>query len=189
MKALISEDIIIKVCESGNVEIGSMPKGIGLDRLRWDGNKIIDLSNLNEFWIRNNGGIFELHCIPVKDSQLVEMSYADRKNLVLNGNSIRIKSSLEIDNERIARLKFEAKNRLKEKLGDITNLNMELLAFICAIIVYIRQQPAQLELFFDSIIPDIKDIFPMSRWDTVLKNFSKDLKQFMNEYYNEVDNI
>ena len=189
MKALLNEDVIIKINSFDGIEIGKLPLGVGLERLRWDGSKIIDLADLSEIWVRNKNGSWELHCIQVDNSQLVEMTYADRKKLILNGGSIRLKTEQEIEDERIARLLKVAKAKLSAKMGEITDLHMAMLAFIMALIVYARNQPQALADFFDTLIPHIIDTFPMDRWEDELMDFAKDLKQFLTEYYNEIDNI
>ena len=189
MKAIIEEDIIVNLTEAGDVEIGQLPAGVGLERLRWNGRKIVDLADLSEMWVRKAGGGFELHCIEVKDSQLVQMTYADRKRLRTNNSSIKIKTDEEIEAERIASLKQLAKSRLSNRMGDYIDLELAQLAFICALIVYARQQPAQLGNFFDSLIPEISNMFPLDRWQTLLMKFAKNLKQFLEEYYNELDLI
>ena len=74
-------------------------------------------------------------------------------------------------------------------MGEITDIQLAMLSFIFALIVYARRQPQVLADFFDAIIPDIIDIFPMAKWETVLMNFAKDLKQFINEYHDEIDSI
>ena len=189
MKALIKEDVIIKLDSINGIEIGDIPRGVGFERLRWDGSKVVDLADLTEFWVRIINNIFELHCVPVVNSHPVTMSYADREKLIINGGSIRLKTPEEIENERVERLMKIAKSKLTSKMGELIDLNLSMLAFICALIVYARQQPQQLADFYDSIIPDIKDIFPLSRWETDLTQFGKNLKQFLNEYYNEIDGI
>jgi len=189
LKAIVKEDIIVKLDSVNGIEIGDIPKGVGFERLRWNGEKIIDLVDLTEFWIRINNNIFELHCIPVDYSQLVIMNYADRYNLTINGGSIRIKTDQEIIEEENNRLLRLAKSKLSKKMGELIDLNLSMLAFICSLIVYARQQPQQLADFYDEIIPDIKDVFPLNRWEQDLKQFGRDLKQFINEYYAEIDDI
>jgi hypothetical protein len=189
LKALVEEDKIIKLDSINGIEIGNPPAGVGFERLRWNGSNIVDLANLSEFWVRVKNNVFELHCVPVEGSQLVIMTYADRYKLIQNGGSIRVKTEQEIEDERIGRLLKLAKSKLSKKMGELIDLNMSMLAFICSLIVYARQQPQQLADFYDEIIPDIKDVFPMNRWETDLKQFGKDLKQFVNEYYDEIDNI
>jgi hypothetical protein len=184
-KAVVEEDIII-VVGHGNTEIGELPKGVGLERLRWDGSQIIDLANLSEIWVRSVGQSFELHCIEVANSILVSMTYGDRKNLTTNGSVIRLKTEEELYQENVEILTQIAKDRLNQKLGD---QHMNALMFIMSLIVYVRQQPQPLADFFDEIIPDIKDIFPMSRVEDLLKQAAKDLKVAMEEYWDEIDAI
>ena len=185
MKALIDRDIIISF--SGDTEIGQIPAGVGIERLRFDGTKIVDLAELSQFWVEEVAGRFVLHCIEVPNSQPMNMQYADRKYLLNNSGNIRLKTQEEIDAEKYAALIDVAKTRLSNKVGKYIDMELSQLAFICALIVYARQQPAALGVFFDSLIPDIIDIFPMSRWESILQGFAKDLKQFLTEYYNEID--
>ena len=189
MKALIEEDVIIKLDSQYGVEIGTVPTNVGLERLRWNGTNIVDLANLNEFWVRIKNNIYELHCVPVKDSQLVAMNYSDRYNLVANGGSIRVKTVEELENERVEKLLKIAKSKLEKKMGNLIDLNLSMLSFICSLIVYARQQPQQLADFYDQIIPNIINTFPLDRWESELKKFASNLQQFLDEYYNEVDGI
>ena len=96
LKAVVKEDIIIQITERGDTEIGALPQGVGLERLRWNGSEIVDLITLNQMWVRYVG-FFELHCIQVPDSVLVDMTYADRKKLTQNGDTIRLLTQEEID--------------------------------------------------------------------------------------------
>ena len=63
------------------------------------------------------------------------------------------------------------------------------IGFVCALIVYSRQQPQALADFFDSLIPDIKDTFPLSRWEGILKSGAQDLKAAIEAYYEGIDSI
>jgi len=83
MRAILHEDRIIALVsdEKAGVEIGSLPPLVGLERLRWDGNKVVDLNGLTEMYVRELNGAYSLHVIPVDGSQLVKMNYADRKYL------------------------------------------------------------------------------------------------------------
>jgi len=100
MKAILDQDIIIHITERGDTEIGQLPKDVGLERLRWDGKKIVDLADLDEMWIECRNGVFILHAIKVPGSQLVKMRYADRKRLTKDGDKIRLKTAEEIEAER-----------------------------------------------------------------------------------------
>jgi len=97
MRATLDKDIIVKI--GGPTEIGRLPKGVGLERLRFDGKKIIDLATLDEIWVEEKNGVFILHAIEVPGSQLVRMRYADRRKLVKDGNKIRLKTAEEIEAE------------------------------------------------------------------------------------------
>lgn len=187
MKAVVDQDIIVNLTDLGDTEIGTLPNGVGLERLRWDGTKIVDLADLTEMWVKNNSGSFELHCVCVPDSQLVQMTYSDRKNLVSNNGTIRLKTQEEINADNAALLLRKAKANLSNKLGDFIDLELAQLAFLCALIVYVRRQPAQLEEFLDSLVPEIIDTFPIERWESVLTGFARNLNQFINEYYDEID--
>jgi len=189
LKAVLEEDIIINITERGTVEIGQLPSGIGLERLRWNGSKIIDLAELSEIWVRKTASGFQLHCVEVPGSQLVQMTYADRKNLTTNGGAVRIKTAEELEAERITKLVKLAKSKLSSRWGEMVDLQLAELAMIAALIVYARNQPPQLGEFFDSIIPNILDAFPLNRWETILQNFLSDLKQFISDYYSEIDSI
>jgi hypothetical protein len=193
LKAFLDHDIIINITEHGDTEIGSLPIGVGMERLRFDGEKVIDLADLTSFWVVPIAKGFELHCIEVPNSQLVQMSYFDRKHLMTNSSTIRLKTPEDISAEN-AQLKVkEAKTRLhgklKEAIGDLHDQQQYALALICALIVYVRQEPQVLTYFFDDIIPDIKDIFPMNRIEATLKQSAKHLKTAMEEYWQDIDNI
>jgi hypothetical protein len=193
MKAFVQDDLIISITEEGDTEIYSMPKGVGLERLRFDGEKVIDLADLSEFWVLPTLGGFELHCIEVANSHLIQMAYSDRKYLTLNSGNIRLKTQEEIDaenyNEKVQEIKTKQRAKIKLKVGDIHDQHMNTLAFVCALIVYSRQQPQALADFFDQIIPDIKDMFPLNRVETILKNSARDLKVIMQEYWQDMDGI
>jgi hypothetical protein len=193
LKAILDQDKIVRITEDGDIEIGTMPKNVGIERLRFDGEKVVDLADLNEFWVVPINSGFDLHCIEVPNSQLVEMNYADRKYLRLNNSVIRLKTPEEVSAEGMQVATDSAKSRLraklKENIGDIHDQHFNSLALICALIVYARQQPQALSFFFDDIIPDIKDIFPLNRLEGILKQAAKDLKTSMEEYWQNLDDI
>ena len=195
MRAILNNDIIVSLVmnETDGIEIGDIPKDIGLERLRFNGTELVDLAELSAFWVESVEGGFVFHCVQVPNSQYIEMAYADRKYLIFNDGSLRLKTQEEIDSEihkkDLLVLKTKLKGRLKETVGDIQDQHMQTLAFVCALIVYSRQQPQVLADFFDQIIPDIKDIFPLNRWEAILKSGGKDLKTAMQEYYTGVDGL
>jgi len=85
-------DIINKVNTTDGVEIGRVPKGVGLERIRWDGTKIVDLFTLESIWVEYKNGTFILHSIETPNSQLVKMNYKDRKKLWNDNGVYKIKT-------------------------------------------------------------------------------------------------
>jgi len=102
--SLRNYDIINKVNVPNGIEIGSVPKGVGLERVRWDGKKLIDLFTLHSIWVEYTNGAFILHCVEVPHSQLVTMEYRYRKKLWNDNGVYSIKTDEQIQNE--ANLKY-----------------------------------------------------------------------------------
>jgi len=99
MKATLREDIIMAVGR-GDTEIGCMPPGVGIERLRWDGERLVDLAEVLTIHVRHlSGSHFELHAVPVTHSQPVTMSWADRKRLTVTDGVIRLKTETETEAE------------------------------------------------------------------------------------------
>ena len=48
MKANLKEDIIVMLTENGSTEIGPLPKNVGLERLRFNGQRVVDLFDLTD---------------------------------------------------------------------------------------------------------------------------------------------
>lgn len=91
MRAILKEDFIIKISEKHGEKIGKLPKGVGLERLRFDGEKVVDLSEAKEIWVRPKGGtFFELHAVEVSGSQKINMSYRDRRKLILDKGQVKL---------------------------------------------------------------------------------------------------
>lgn len=101
MRAVLDGDVIVKLTikEDIGTEVGPLPKGVGLERLRFDGKKVVDLAELSEMWVEQKGGAFVLHAIPVPNAQLVQMRYQDRKSLSNDAGEIRLKTELEKQKE------------------------------------------------------------------------------------------
>jgi len=90
MQAILDQDRIVRLVMAGGVEIGRVPKAVGLERLRWNGEEIIDLLDLTEMWVRPVAGGFVLHAVPVAGAQRLDMTWADRKRLVLVNGVVEI---------------------------------------------------------------------------------------------------
>ena len=188
MLAILNNDIIIALTISENgTEIGSLPAGVGLERLRFDGDKVVDLAAVSEIWIKISiGGAFELHCIDIGGCKLVAMAYSQRDLLINIDGTYSIKTAEQIEAERIIEVNQMAKTKLvqmvKAELGGIEEFQVHSLAFIAALIIYARNQPPALATFFDDIIPHIQDMFPMAQWESILKNSAQKLKAIITEY-------
>jgi len=188
MRAILNNDIIILLTVGDNgTEIGALPKGIGLERLRFDGVKVVDLAALDEIWVKiGAGGAFELHCIDIGDCQLVPMAYNQRELLINISGLYGLKTAEELEAERIVQVNQRAKAKLvrkiKAELGGTDEFQVHSLAFIAALIIYARNQPPVLGAFFDDIIPHIQDMFPMAQWESILKNSAQKLKAIITEY-------
>ena len=81
--AVLREDVILRLTRKGEaMDIGPLPRGVGLERLRFDGDVAVDLADLEELHVRHLGGdLFELHAVPVPGSQKIAMKYVDRDRL------------------------------------------------------------------------------------------------------------
>ncbi len=77
-RVILDRDIIVRVVMTGGVEIDQLPRHIGIERLRWDGRRVIDLADLKTIWVMPD---YTLHAIAVDGAQRVEMTYADRHKL------------------------------------------------------------------------------------------------------------
>jgi hypothetical protein len=82
VKVLLNEDILVKPWRKGK-QVGAIPKGVGWERLRYDHriDRVVDLMDLDEIYVRFKDGHFELHAVPVPRSQLVTMRYHDKHKL------------------------------------------------------------------------------------------------------------
>lgn len=102
MLATLREDIIIAVGR-GDFEIGRLPAGGGVERLRWDGDQIIDLAEAATIHVRHlSGNHFELHALPLPGTQPVAMRYQDRARLTVAEGIIRLKTEAEIQAAQLA---------------------------------------------------------------------------------------
>lgn len=131
MKAILKDDIIVKLSLTKGTEIGNIPKGFGLNALRWDGEKIVILPKLDQIWVEYINNTFVLHCKKVRKSQLVTMKFNQRKRLTIEDNVIKLKPKPENPQRVLYRKK---RQREYPDIGDqleaiwllINSLNVEL---------------------------------------------------------------
>jgi len=150
LKVLIhNHDMLLKTKDPNGIEIGSLPKGAGLDHMRWDGNKLIDLLNLDKIWVEYINGSFRLHCIEVPHSQLVSMQYKDRKKLWTDIDGVyKLKSNEQIQDE----LNFQYRRSHYPQISDQ----------IGAIMKYLKTKndlPDELQELVN-IVDDVKNNYP-----------------------------
>lgn len=117
MKAILDGDRIVKFCIDGGVEVGKPPKGVGIERLRWDGEKLVDLATLKDLWVSvGKGGVPQLHAVKQTGAVRVEATYKDRKKLrVENGMLTTAAPAKTVNRERL----------IQEKLREIAIRELE----------------------------------------------------------------
>lgn len=71
---------VLAIAHPDGVEVGTLPSGVGLERLRWTGTKLVDLADLTEIWVHPSS--LQLHAVDVGGCTLVAMAYDDRRRLV-----------------------------------------------------------------------------------------------------------
>ena len=144
-RAILRDDVIIKITcdEKLGVEIGKIPKGVGVPRLRFDGKKLIDLFSLQEFYI--NRETKQLHVIKLPNCDIVTMEYKDRKNLIIDKetNKLRVKTQIELEQPK--KDEYKARRRAEyPSLGDQVGAIMEYLKTK-------KDIPDELKSFVDNI--------------------------------------
>lgn len=181
MNAIIDRDIIAHITSSGTgVEIGSVPKGVGLERLRWDGKEIVDLADLNAIWVSPD---MTLHVIEVPGSTLIKMSYSDRKDLINNAGTIRLKTNKDIDAERQILKKNRLRAGIQKDIGDSQDLLADAFKIISLLVMALIGKDETAQKLLGDLAPDIKEMYPMTRLNSHLPGMIESLKEKMAAYY------
>lgn len=116
MKANLDKDRIINFHRDGDVEV-NIPRGVGLERIRVVAGQVIDLADLTEIWVENVQGAWILHAASYPGCQLVTMTLADKKNLMNDSGTYRVKTQQEIDDEEQEEINEQTDNQeLKQNL-------------------------------------------------------------------------
>lgn len=116
-RVILNGDRIKKITADDKlgVEVGELPKGVGLERLRWDGEKIVDLAELEEMYV--NPQTKTLHVVQQRNTQRVQMSYNERFYLTNDNGTLRVKTPYERDEEQ--RSEYKARRRTEyPAIGD-----------------------------------------------------------------------
>lgn len=188
MRALIRQDLILSYTPDG-AEIGIPPKGVGMERLRYDGAKIVDLADLTTMHVTCNGGVFVLHCTPVPGSQPVIMTYADRKNLVTEDGVFRVKTGAEITTEQTAVVKGMIKTGLRRSLdkgiGDTPDQMADVCKLLVLIITYLEggAGAGEAKVAIDALSLAYNGVYDTAISKTTLLSNAEVLKAKMAEYY------
>ncbi len=193
MKAILNNDIIIKFDEVNGIEIGLLPKDVPHDRLRFDGNSVVDLYLQDQFHVEQINNTFVLHVISVPNSQLVVMNFRDRKYLTNDNGTYRVLTNQEIADNEKKRRRSESKNRLRQSIkndvGDAGDNTSDAFKLLILLAFYVRTNNPQAEQLLDQFLVKAKDIYPIARIKDGLINLSQKMKVKMDDYYQEIDSI
>lgn len=186
MRATLDNDIIVSL-HAGETDIGELPEGVGIERLRWDGQKLVDLADMTEMWVEPVNGTYRLHAVEVPGSALVPMSYNQRKLLKLNSGSPRIKTEFEIisdsEAEKVRQAQADLDRSQSERIGDLSQRVLTLYKLLFALLVWARTKNAAIEEFLDELVPIVKDIFPKEKFAAQVKSDVAELKIIMDKHY------
>lgn len=191
MKAQLNEDFIASI--GTGVEIGKLPKGVGLERLRFDGESVVDLIDRSEYWVRARGNSFELHVIPVVDSQLIQMSFFDRKYLSVIDGSIFVIPN-ELRNEHLLtqsrdELKARLRQVLKKKVGDRDDQIADTAKILSMLIsAVVSSDPASLAALAE-LQPLMAELYSPADTIGTLKERATALKNTVGSYYQQKKQI
>lgn len=117
---LHNHDMIVCTTTDPNkgVEVGAKPRNVGCERLRFDGEKLVDIADLSEFYVARRDGDWELHAVEVPGSQLVSMSHKQKWRLVNDEGTFRLKTDDELLGEaqkaKIVEVERERSRRTKQ---------------------------------------------------------------------------
>lgn len=155
------------------VDAGPAPRDVGLERVRYDGSKLVDIGPLRQFYVVEEGAnTFSLHARPVEGSQLVSMTYADRKKLVNDNGTIRVKTPAEIADEirtaTIKRIEHKARAALEKQMGIMIRQFLFTHKLLYALIWALRTENPQGLAFVDSYLAEMATIFDLT--DPVFKD-------------------
>jgi len=185
MKAVLDQDVIKKYGD----DLGPIPKGVGLERLRFDGKKLIDLADLSQIWVETKGSAYTLHATPVPGSTLVDMTYADRRRLVFSAGIPRLLTREEQTARTAAAAVSLAKNqtraRLKLSQGDTADQLADLYKLVFLLVEYLFDNDSDNLAALEQLLPHIRGIYdPQGTVDTLGAKIPA-LKAELTAYYQE----
>ncbi len=125
-RVILNGEMIVKLTVNPELgtDVGYIPKGVGFERLRWNGSELIDIAYLDEVYVSRI--TFRLYLNPGKNRDLVKMQYQDRKHLFFDGHKVRLKTRKEINKPK--RDEYKARRRAEyPSVGDQLGLIMDYL--------------------------------------------------------------
>lgn len=161
MRAIITNnEVIQKWSTKSGVEVGDYPKGIPLKFLRFDGEKVVNILELNQFWVDSK---LQLHVSKIDNScQLVSMTYSQRKDLINDKGTIRLKGQDDKDNERmvIDKNRFDRvyKKRIQQEIGSDVDEDIINEKIFYLLVKLILTKDDKLKLFFEKYLEKYEDI-------------------------------
>ena len=166
-----------------------------LKRIRFDGEKFVDLGEMDEMYVTHNNNVFELHAREVKGSQLVTMKYSDRRLLKDDGGNIGLKTKQDIKEKLNAKLKHRARSKAKVSMEKEMGLLVEQFMFtqrlMYVLIWSLRTQNQQGLQFVDSYLTEMGNIFNITdpNFRTKLIDDYKKIRKVIENYYKDLDDI
>lgn len=190
MRAEIHQDIIVSVAPHGGVEIGDLPPGVGLERLRWDGKRVVDLADREEIWVKHiHPDIFELHAVTVPGARLVRMRYSDRHRLTVDAGGIRLKTAEEMELERAElgqrMLKARFRADLAGKVGDLGDQHADLAKIVYLLVRVVAGQDQAALALLTEILSDLAATYPQDKLSAEIPAFARAIREEMQRYYTE----
>ena len=127
-RAIVNKDMIVKITVDPKlgIEIGSIPRGVGLERLRWDGSELIDLLYLDKFYVDRKTR--KLHATKQPNCDKITMSYNDRFNLIEDPVSKKLRVMTDDEIKKPKKEEYIARRRKEyPSIGDQVALIMDYL--------------------------------------------------------------
>jgi hypothetical protein len=191
MQATIDRDIIVAIGRGPVTIPDDYPRDVGWERLRWDGERIIDLATLDSMWVeRTQAGSFVLHAVEVPGSVLVDMAYSDRKNLSFGG-SISVKTAQQLADEltekQITAIKnYLASNVVKPK--ELAEVIMVLLGLIAITSEYARTGNITARNYLDAALPTLRQL-PIEKIANIAPTALNTLKAVFDSYFSKLESL
>jgi hypothetical protein len=190
MQATLNNDIVITLGRGPTTIPDDYPRDVGWERLRFDGEKIIDLATLPGMWVELSNGKFVLHAIEVPGSSYVSMTYADRKNLYFDG-AIKVKTPQQISDALREKQIDSVKNYLASKTvspKELAELVMVIMGLIAIIAEYARTQNATAGAALTNVLPTLRQL-PLTKIAAMAPNALATLKDIFDLYFTKMESI